>query len=217
MDDSVELGNRLFILTIYLENLDQYGLQAITSIRDFCLELLTGYCCNLTADLAAASAPIVVATVSHNLQVLFKTLVIFLQKFDKDLLASNGSHILQLKTDITTFLEQKELVSMELGYAASMIYIIIATGESEEALKELLEKVLGKYRAVEVYRIEMSDLCLIQASFTMLKPQQFLCINMIGLFQKTIVCTLKGSSESSDISHSIAISRAINFWQTKLM
>lgn len=112
VDESVLLANRLFILTIYLENLDKYGLRAISSIKEFSLSLLSDYCRTLTADLIAATAPIVVSTVSHNLQVLFKTLVIFLQKFyqsqlgeTKDLHAS--LHIVKLKTTINTFLEKK--------------------------------------------------------------------------------------------------------------
>ena len=56
-----------------------------------------------------------------------------------------------------------------------------------------------------------------QALFVMLKPQQYAGDDMIDLFQKLLMCTLNSTTESADVSHSIAISRAVNFWVIKLM
>ncbi len=68
------------------------------------------------------------------------------------------------------------------------------------------------------HRIELRHLCLFQAAFVMLKPCQFLNNNnkLADLFQKILIAILKSRTESTDVCHSIAIARVINFWTIKL-
>ena len=54
-----------------------------------------------------------------------------------------------------------------------------------------LEKNLAKYNQNKEFRLSLIDLCLFQATFVMLKPEKFINGNMIDLFQRIIICTLK--------------------------
>lgn len=73
---------------------------------------------------------------------LFKTLVIFLQKcFTKSDLSNSdkvNECFQKLQASILEFLDRNDLVNMELGYAASMIYILLITVESENTLTDLV-------------------------------------------------------------------------------
>ena len=63
--------------------------------------------------------------------------------------------------------------------------------------------------------MSMRELCLYQAVLTMLKPHQLVNDKLIDLVERVLLRVLSGSSESVDVGHSIATTRAVNYWCIK--
>ncbi len=106
--------------------------------RDECGEVLSNWCCDLIEGLNDRNAaPIVIFKLSQSLQMLFKTLVVFLQKCFSGR-GKTSQYLDRLCFSVAGFLENDDLVNMELGYAASMIYILLLGLGSEGSLEGLV-------------------------------------------------------------------------------
>ena len=85
----------------------------------------------------------------------------------------------------------KDVFNMELGYAASMIFILVISLESEQSLTKSIEKTFSSYDNNNgSVKISLKDLCFFQALLTMLKPNQFVKNYLLSLFVKIVVFTL---------------------------
>lgn len=207
-NNSWSIGHKLFILNIYLENLNQFGLDCIAEAKMETLEFLSTICVQQINELKISTAPIVISKLVQNLQLLFKTFIIYLQKCyhlilnEKDQLSTIYNSILELK-------ELKSIFNLELGYAACMVQVLLNSYESD-SIRILIEKSIKSDILIE-------DLCFFQAVLTMVKAEQILEENLVNLFEKILVHTLEASNDLIDVGYSIAVSRTVNFWLLKLM
>jgi hypothetical protein len=68
-------------------------------------------------------------------------LVIFLQKCFTNIETDSENNFTRVKLFIQDILNMKDIFNMELGYAASMIYILVITLESEQSLTKSVCKI----------------------------------------------------------------------------
>jgi len=120
------------------------GVRAVVLFREQLTEVLTSWCCGLIVGLRDKTAPpIVIAKLSQSLQMLFKTLVVFLQKCFVDGGCQREDECLErLYVEVAGFLEGGDVVNMELGYAASMIFILLLSLRDKDGLEELVSEFL---------------------------------------------------------------------------
>ncbi|CAF0722657.1 unnamed protein product [Brachionus calyciflorus] len=211
---NVSIGQKLFILNVYLENLDQFGLNCVLSMKLECLRYLTNWCTEHKDELKVSTAPIAISKFVQNLQLLFKTLIIFLQKCHSISENKDDENIQkcldQIYNSVMELLDLKSIFNLELGYAACMVQVLLKSFEST-TIRDLIENSTHKSQ------VDIQDLCFYQAVLTMLKPQQILNDSFLDLFEKILLLTLNSSTESTDVGYSIAVSRTVNFWIVKLM
>ena len=97
----------------------------------------------------------------------------------------------KIKLFLIDILNMKDVFNMELGYAASMIFILVISLESEQSLTKSIEKTFSSYDNNNgSVKISLKDLCFFQALLTMLKPNQFVKNYLLSLFIKIVVFTL---------------------------
>ena len=97
----------------------------------------------------------------------------------------------KIKLFLIDILNMKDVFNMELGYAASMIFILVISLESEQSLTKSIEKTFSSYDNNNCsVKIALKDLCFFQALLTMLKPNQFVKNYLLSLFVKIVVFTL---------------------------
>jgi len=97
----------------------------------------------------------------------------------------------KIKLFLIDILNMKDVFNMELGYAASMIFILVISLESEQSLTKSIEKTFSSYDNNNgSVKISLKDLCFFQALLTMLKPNQFVKNYLLSLFVKIVVFTL---------------------------
>ncbi len=68
-------------------------------------------------------------------------MVIFLQKCFTNIETDSENNFTRVKLFIQDILNMKDIFNMELGYAASMIYILVITLESEQSLTKSVCKI----------------------------------------------------------------------------
>ncbi|RNA20515.1 hypothetical protein BpHYR1_034256, partial [Brachionus plicatilis] len=208
LNANTSIGQKLFILNIYLDNLDQFGLDCIDQSKDEILHFLSSTCAQQINQLKTSTAPIAISKLVQNLQLLFKTMIIYLQKCYHSI-SHQKEQVSTIYTSVTDLLELKSIFNLELGYAACMVQVLLENYESK-SIRVVIEQAIKKEILIE-------DLCFLQAVLTMLKAEQILAENLLDLFEKILVHVLNASSDSTDVGYSIAVSRTVNFWLTKLM
>lgn len=151
--------------------------------------------------LRSSTAPIAISKIVQNMQLLFKTMIIFLQKcfIQQDFVEQRTrANFDTIYSTVLEILDLKDVFGMELGYAASMIQILLSTYETNQnqnSIRNLIEKCLRKYEKDNQtngcgFKINIRDLCFFQAIFTMLKAQQIQNENFIDLFESILLHTL---------------------------
>ena len=155
--------------------------------------MLTDWCCSLLAGLKSTStAPILISKLAWNLQMLFKTMIVFLQRcfIDDKLFELNISVcLLKLQVEVSAYLERKDLVNMDLGYAASMIYILLLRLDSENSIEYLVTQWFNLLLLLFIFKFYIYN-CLFRLSYKELQTTVSL---VIGLSYAIYACSKQHS------------------------
>lgn len=130
------------------------------------------------------------------MQLLFKTLIIFFQKCftQKDQNKELNDSMRLINESVSELLDLKDVFNMELGYASSMVLILLSTFDTNNTLRTLLQNCLDQYKNLDNSKrisIKIRDLCFFQAFLTMLKSFQIINENLIDLFELILLYTLE--------------------------
>lgn len=215
--ENSHIDQRLFVFNLYLENLDNLGCECIRMSRDECLEFFASWNRLLQTELMnESSTPIVIAKNVTTLQLLFKTMIVFVPKYftSSDLTGSSTTSDLfkQIQTSIEDILHFKDVFSLELGYSTSVMQTILILLQGQGRLKTKIQEILNQSGMVE-----LRELCFFQAVLSILKVAQFNSEGLIEVFEQILLKTLNSTTESTDSVYCIAVSRTIHFWILKLM
>lgn len=211
-DESI--GQKLFVLNIFIENLNEFGNKCLMNIRSDCLNVFIKLSLEAILELKNSTAPITVRNAAQNLQWIFKTKIALLQKcFKKEDFKVFSETFKTINNLTIDTLSLKETYNTELGSSAAMVFVLVNTLDENPTKRSFIEKMLIK---AENNTIIMRDLCIFQAILTMIKSHQLIEEKLFDLFIKVLDSIIENSNECNESTQIIQVTRSVNLWTIKL-